>query len=283
MQVHGVGQNQPHTPPGLSHGKGPNAANSINAGAESAPAPAPTGDPAKAKGVIRLLQAGHFKGVADVRLRINFFDELQGLEHASLAAAAGTNVPGLLDAVSGKVDELLGAGELSDQQAASVGEAFDTFSTAVQQLVADFQNGGGTNTQAPLDGIQSAFDDFVKSLESILAPPDTSSSGDTQPSSSAVIGDEVETTPQTATDESESTPPPPSILETFITDLRKVFTDALGDPNTGLSGATTLSPLSEPSGNGAAYAKFLAIYNNLLAGTPNEPQASTETTIDAQV
>jgi hypothetical protein len=27
--------------------------------------------------VIRLLQAGHFKGVADVRLRINFHEELR--------------------------------------------------------------------------------------------------------------------------------------------------------------------------------------------------------------
>ncbi len=31
------------------------------------------------KGVLGLLQEGHFKGVADVRLRINFFDELAAI------------------------------------------------------------------------------------------------------------------------------------------------------------------------------------------------------------
>ncbi len=31
----------------------------------------------KVPGVIRLLEAGHFKGVADVRLRINFHDQLE--------------------------------------------------------------------------------------------------------------------------------------------------------------------------------------------------------------
>ena len=52
--------------------------------AESSPAPPQVENQAvqddeKVKGVIRLLQEGHFKGVADVRLRINFFDELTAL------------------------------------------------------------------------------------------------------------------------------------------------------------------------------------------------------------
>lgn len=34
----------------------------------------------EAKGVFRLLQEGHFNGVADIRLRINFFEELAGSE-----------------------------------------------------------------------------------------------------------------------------------------------------------------------------------------------------------
>jgi len=37
----------------------------------------PTGT--KPRGVIRLLQAGHFQGVADIRLRLNNFDELTAL------------------------------------------------------------------------------------------------------------------------------------------------------------------------------------------------------------
>jgi len=45
------------------------------------------------RGVIRLLQEGHFKGVADLRLRINFFDEL---------AAAGTEQQPIAEPPAGK-------------------------------------------------------------------------------------------------------------------------------------------------------------------------------------
>jgi hypothetical protein len=281
MQVQGVGQTNPNAATGLAQRRDHNT--QVPANTEAKPAPAPTlgeGEP-KVKGVIRLLQAGHFKGVADVRLRINFFDELQTLEHASLAEAAGANLSGLLDAVNAKVDELLDAGELTDEQVASVAEAHDTFTTAVQQLVEEFQNVGGTNTQPLLDAIETAFEEFVASLESIITPPDAGQDVETQTSLSPVVGDEVEATPPAITEESETTPAEPSILETYIAELRDVFTEALGKLNTGLSAATTLPPLSEPSGSGAAYAKFLAIYNDLLGITP-DPTGDAETTIDAQ-
>jgi hypothetical protein len=106
---------------------------------------------------------------------------------------------------------------------------------------------------------------------------------ETQTSLSPVVGDVVEATPPAVTEQSETLPAEPSILETYIAELRDVFTEALGELNAGLSAATTLPPLSEPSGNGGAYAKFLAIYHDLLGVTPNEPQGSTETTIDTQV
>ncbi|MGE5296238.1 MAG: hypothetical protein ACM3VT_15560 [Solirubrobacterales bacterium] len=46
-------------------------------------------DTQEARGVIRLLQEGHFKGVADVRLRINFAEELAGSELPELSAPKG--------------------------------------------------------------------------------------------------------------------------------------------------------------------------------------------------
>jgi hypothetical protein len=52
--------------------------------------PDPTQDDAdEARGVIRLLEAGHFKGVADIRLRINFAEELAGAELPELSAPKG--------------------------------------------------------------------------------------------------------------------------------------------------------------------------------------------------
>ena len=43
-----------------------------------------TDDTEDGKGVLRLLQEGHFKGVSDVRLRINFFEKLNAIEAAKL-------------------------------------------------------------------------------------------------------------------------------------------------------------------------------------------------------
>lgn len=43
----------------------------------------------EARGVLRLLQEGHFKGVADLRLRINFAEELAGVELPEPSAPRG--------------------------------------------------------------------------------------------------------------------------------------------------------------------------------------------------
>jgi len=52
-------------------------------GGEAAPVDddPPIADETKKPGVIRLLEAGHFQGAADVRLRLNFYDQL---DHAAL-------------------------------------------------------------------------------------------------------------------------------------------------------------------------------------------------------
>lgn len=43
----------------------------------------------EARGVLRLLQEGHFKGVADIRLRINFSEELADAQLAGLSTPKG--------------------------------------------------------------------------------------------------------------------------------------------------------------------------------------------------
>jgi hypothetical protein len=53
-------------------------------------------------------------------------------------------------------------------------------------------------------------------------------------------------------------------LESYISGLTEAFETAMGDFTGGLDGVVVLPELSEPSGNGAAYEKFLAIYNEML-------------------
>ena len=94
MNIQGVGNATGHVgnaggPPGRARGRqhvqeqnnagkaaktAPNDAMTAQEGAKAAPGET------KVRGVIRLLQQGHFKGVADVRLRINFFDELSAID-----------------------------------------------------------------------------------------------------------------------------------------------------------------------------------------------------------
>ncbi|MBA7626382.1 hypothetical protein ES703_33830 [subsurface metagenome] len=51
------------------------------------------------KGVIRLLLEGHFKGVSEVWLRINFNDELNAIEAAQMQAVSEQRMGGVLDSV----------------------------------------------------------------------------------------------------------------------------------------------------------------------------------------
>ena len=61
----------------------------------------------KLPGVLRNLQAGHFKGVADVRLRINFFEELSALASQQSRSTAQAEVGTLLTTVNEQVDQLV--------------------------------------------------------------------------------------------------------------------------------------------------------------------------------
>ena len=80
-------------------------------------------------GVLDLLQKGHFQGVADVRLRLNFHQVLAGLEHESVKAAAGVAVPSLVDAVGGEIDSFLQAPDTGTELAAEIEGLFESFAS----------------------------------------------------------------------------------------------------------------------------------------------------------
>ncbi|NIP25500.1 MAG: hypothetical protein GWN67_24655 [Phycisphaerae bacterium] len=66
-----------------------------------------TTESSDSQGVLRLLQEGHFKGVADIRLRINFFNELAAIEAEKLQAIAEEQIEGILESVGTIVDGLI--------------------------------------------------------------------------------------------------------------------------------------------------------------------------------
>lgn len=266
-------------------------------------------DTTKTRGVIRLLEEGHFKGVADVRLRINFFDELAGKANAAAVSdvSSGANdlVESVLSQAQGLLDEL-GADE-ETQQAAQ--EAFNAFQQAAQQAVADSTSDGVVDREVLEAALKSAFDTMVAELRTLLAPPatteepsETGSDETDEIVDTDLVIEEGEIDETLATEESipgEETvdevtdeaidqvteegigqvtgePSEPVVdLEAALASLTETFTQAVSDLIESTSMETYLPPLSSPpTGQGVAYDKFLAIYEGLLQGTtqsPNEP------------
>ena len=217
-----------------------------------------------ARGVIRLLQQGHFQGVADVRLRINFHDELVGMERQQLQALAEENIAGLQQTVADGLNAMVAAG-LPEQQAA---ELASTFEQTVAGLLQGSPDTGLLSRDTLVAGLESAFGNLLTALPAAeSADPtesETTSSATDKPVEQLDAAD-----PGTDADSANEPPAPQTLLEqltsAFSTAL-EVFTDALDD-------VTLMPALSAPKGNGTAYQKFLAIYNDLGGTNPQTPPA----------
>ena len=236
------------------------------------------GDTEKTRGVIRLLEAGHFKGVADVRLRINFFEELSARASANAKPVAVEQSGVMVEAVQAKVDELLSAFVVDESTQASLNQLVADFESAVQAAVADSST-EALSSDALASSIQAAFDTLVQNIEVLLAPPPST----TDPAHP--IGDDAVTVSPTkpttirsidgttidaaapvvdATEPTETSDTSTTVtLDDAIAALAEAFSAALFDLLASIQSATTLSDPAPSNGHGSAYDKFLAIYNEL--------------------
>ncbi|MHC4174651.1 MAG: hypothetical protein ACYTBX_02130 [Planctomycetota bacterium] len=250
-----------------------------------------TSEDTDAEGVLRLLQEGHFKGVSDVRLRINFFDELAAIEAGQLQAVAEENVDGVLQAVGTVIGTMAEEGgpavESTPEVPAEVLGLQETFAQAVNQLKDDFLAAEVPSIAALDEGIQSVFDAFVESLEAALAPaPDT---GDLTAEEATPDdgGDEPADVDAAAEQGGEVTEPPATLesgpgLEGFIAELRAAFEAAMDELIEAFGEVAVLPELSEPSGNGVAYEKFLAIYNEMRGVAPADEASQPAEPLEAE-
>ncbi len=250
----------------------------------------------KADGVIRNLLEGHYKGVADVRLRINHFEELAAIESAQLKALAEQEVAGLLGVVESGVNNILGSSETFTAQAAPNGEGetepvnetlivsglHDEFVGAVNILSEKFVLAETPSINDLVGGIENAFTNFVTGL--LLVPTEKnptvvvegeggqagessgiSMTGTQEPTASSPEGE------QPAGVEIVGGEPEPPVVEvlpqagyiSLIDELSTAFEAAKDELIEALNGFQLLPELSEPRGNGVAYEKFLAIYNQM--------------------
>lgn len=247
--------------------------------AESAvPAEATTAE--GSKGVIRLLQAGHFGGVADVRLRINFHDQLQQGAAQNAAKAFEDAVPGLLDNLAEKVG-FLGKEYGLSQQANELGKTFEDEIKALLEEAKAAQ----TPLSTTLANINNAFSNFLEKLEGAFASLSSPMAEDPGPDEEVaeLLEEEDASSPDDQTqeqvaaamnengaEEAEDGLGQPgeelSAFKTTLLDLAGWFSERLGQLQNNATATQQLPPLSEPKGNGTAYAKFLEIYRSLSSG-----------------
>lgn len=221
-------------------------------------APVETGEE---PGVLRLLRDGHFKGVADVRLRIVHHERLAAGDAEATQVAAGAAVTDLVEATGTQLDGVAGVADLTEDQLASLAEYRETFETSVATAAETFEGAEGAAGQALTQDLQAAFDALMTSLGA-MAPPPPDPLAEGQP--------DVQDPPQLP-EAAES-----SELQTALSTLQDAFAAALEKLADSLANTTLLPELSPPSGNGVAYEKFLAQYAQLQSPEQGVQAASPD-------
>jgi len=217
----------------------------------------------RAKGVLRLLQEGHFKGVADVRLRINFHEAITQRQTAQVKEAAREGVGAIVETVASEVNALIESSELGEDQAAALGDLLSTFAAAAEEAETSFR---ASNTPRDLmSALQDAFDTLQASVQALFASEEAAL--DEASPSPAAEGVASADAPADGGDVDASgagiSEDDPMLLSDFLSRLAETFTHALGGLHETIQSTDVLPPLSEPNGNGKAYARFVAQYNEL--------------------
>jgi len=208
------------------------------------------------KGILRLLQEGHFKGVADVRLRINFHDGLAAIEGAQLRAVAEENVSGLFESIQPTVDTLVGSGRIAQEQTDTL---TGTFRQTVNQSVDKFL-AGQTSKDALIDELNSGFNAFLAGLAAATTR-DALDEGISpiEDILEEVVAEETRTEMPEQGEQTESTG--------FVGELTAVFNASLARFMDGLKDVRILPTSFSPKDSASDYQMFLAVYNELFGLT----------------
>lgn len=235
-----------------------------------------TGANGEGRGVLRLLQEGHFRGVSDVRLRINFSAQLTSIQSGQFDSSLTEGIGELLAAIEDLVAQFLEDGDFESPFEEAVTSARVVFSQTVITISGDFDS-GQNDLSVLLDNIRAAFDDFVTALQDIfgITIPVEGDPGGGTTIVATQLSLEISTTTITTSGVEGQPPVDPvdDIFSTFLASLQALFDSSLSNFGSLLQSASTILPaLSEPSGNGGAFEKFLNILNGLDASN------STDTT-----
>lgn len=259
------------------------------ANSQSTPAEETSG---KQRGVLRLLEEGHFKGVAELRLNIRFHEELQNRQQARTANVVEDSFSKIEEVVDGGLETL--AAGFADNEATAEGlkKAGEDFITALQQTREQFFKGGNASPEDLSDTLAQQFADFEAAVNSLLEPQEATpeaSPAESMTEEPVLTGQAQETVTEAAATadvdgtqdlpETETVASETSTVADPLADLRQSFLDELDQLAQNLD-SVTLPKLSEPSGHGRAYDKFLAIYQQLHNPQESATDAAGVSVID---
>ncbi len=241
------------------------------------------------KGVIRNLLAGHYKGVADVRLRMNFMEELSSVQEVAVARAV-EDFEGQVRAV---VDDL---GPLAALEDGPSEDGLDPKNEAGRLLesLTDILNPEPASRQEVLSLIEvarAAFADLVASIspdepssEEALATGEDSNLASGSGEEGAITDTATDVPTQTIPDSDgqmqQILPDPDTVapedsaeeeensyeatLDSFLAEWNESLPAMLDELASRIQESVpSLEPQGEPSGNGVAYEKFLAAYQSM--------------------
>lgn len=220
----------------------------------------------KAQGVLRLLQEGHFQGVADARLRINFSEEIAALQDTATRHTAEVGSEGLVARADAEISVFLDVNTLDEEATQEILAAQDVLEIAVQAAREALAETNPPDIFQFINELQVAADEFLATVGEILgivpiAPSQTTIESGT--------GTEVDA----AAPADAATASQPSPLEGFISSLTDSLNTVINELDEALQNISVLPPLSEPNGNGVAFDKFAAALTN-AAGSPETGDAS---------
>ena len=204
------------------------------------PAPVEAGSP----GVLRLLEAGHFRGVADVRLRIVHAEKLAAAALRAAEAPVRDAAAALASAVAGRL-----AADEVPAEAGGDGPATEELAAALDAAVDDYFRADAPDPEALAASLTSVFDTFVLGFV-------PATGADAVPVDDGAVDE--------AAADAATTAEPTTGL---VADLEQLFADGLQAILAALAEAAELPPLGEARGNGRAYEKFLAEYLALQPAT----------------
>ena len=221
------------------------------------------------KGVIRLLREGHFQGVSDLRLRINFHEELQQTATRAAQETWASGGQELVAALNGKIEEMGATFTFSAEDAARI----DDFKETTSSLFSGTTDGPFDATAA-METLTTAFHGLITALQDFeptaaeaspaLATAEAGATPDALPETGepAIAAAEAPAPPP-MTEESSSAAPAAPTLPEALENLQQWFDTEKDALKTMLADTQSLPELSTPRGKGAAYERFLAIYDSL--------------------